>query len=394
MAQLSTSEVSADARLTRLLAECQLQPSDIITLDDVLKKGETQSGLVADNTRMFLVNQNRLEGRMGENYSKNIIGCIDNHEEQNYVPKETGLEPRIVGKAAASTSLVVNHAREGDSNRQDWDPQVAKLGLGAILVESENMQNASKATKDDESAVEFLLSKISGSSNGSSFDRSSFYQTMMGQKSTGGTREPIQETRPMETYAAPIPVQSTPVTGADGQQLPILLEQGFQIYPSSSGAAVGISTVNYSLKELINISERDIAHAAAAATLTSSGANDAPTTAAEGATGEVLSGSPFTAAVRKVALKQQCPIYGLLTSSTVGREVFLWVLEPQLGHAIPRFYSTFGEPLGLSTWDGQNDEIVKEAGMYDGLMKVYWVGAKEATAEVIAGMMGEAAGIR
>ena len=46
----------------------------------------------------------------------------------------------------------------------------------------------------------------------------------------------------------------------------------------------------------------------------------------------------------------------------------------------------------MSVWEGQNDEIVKEAGMYDGLMKVYWVGTKEATADVIAGMIGESVG--
>lgn len=56
---------------------------------------------------------------------------------------------------------------------------------------------------------------------------------------------------------------------------------------------------------------------------------------------------------------------------------------------MPRFLGSYSEPLGLSLWEGQDDEIVKEAGMHDGRMKVFWVGASEATTEIIACMIGD-----
>lgn len=104
---------------------------------------------------------------------------------------------------------------------------------------------------------------------------------------------------------------------------------------------------------------------------------------------DILPGSPFTAACREFARANGADIYGVYTNSSIGRELFIWALSPNLAHVMPRFLGTYSEPLGLSAWEGQDDEIVKEAGMYDGLMKVYWVGASEATAEVIAGMIGE-----
>lgn len=272
IAQLSRSEVSSNAQVSALLSECDLQPEQLITLDDITKEGGTKSGLVADNTRIFLVNQNKLVGRMGENYSKNIIGCIDNHEDESYVPKETGEEPRILGKAATTTSLVVNHARGSAKSSGDWDPQLAKLGLGAILVNTDDMQGSSKITEEDKSAVEYLLQSIT---KGDTFDRARFYNTIVGKDTaaTTGAEEPRETS---ESYTTPPMQPQTMVVGGPyignttggsygrGEKLPTIFGTNFSSFPLSGGA-VGISSVDMSIKELIYQSEYDVAERSMAA---------------------------------------------------------------------------------------------------------------------------------
>lgn len=381
------------------------------------------------NTRIFLVNHNKLVGRLDQDYSGNVIGCIDNHDDESYVPQDTGEEPRIVGKAATTTSLIVNNAQgSSTSSGSSWDPQLARLGLGTILVGTDDMQNSSKTTQEDQAAAEYLQSSITSSSGGNTFNHAQFYNAITGQESSTsrGMQKPTTTNTTIPATTQPREVNMT--ADAGGERLPGLLAENFKTNPSSTNTGtIAISTINQSIKDLIILSERDIAYKSAgmsatgadttnmqsvdtamngtptntsttgtdtsATSGTRSGAND-PTADGIGNTtnNPSLRGSPFTSSIRDFATSHNTDIYGLLTSSTLGRELFLWILSPAYGGAMELFLGAFSEKLGLGIWEGQDDEIVKEAGMYDGLMRVYWVGAgEEVDGEAVAGMVGEAA---
>jgi exopolyphosphatase len=122
-----------------------------------------------------------------------ILGCIDHHDDEGFVPRRPDenpqhYEPRHIQTGVGScTSLVVrelrsrglwpdghafetSHDEETPSQREQQDgsaaesasheAQAAKLALAAILIDTANMTAESKVSDVDRAAVSFLEAKI------------------------------------------------------------------------------------------------------------------------------------------------------------------------------------------------------------------------------------------
>lgn len=212
---LSASDLSLRPELTALLQHADINPSELITLDD-LSLGEASvegrenspAFLPAEKTDWTLVDHNSLQGKLGDLYRHRIHAVIDHHEDENLIPHHPDISPRIITKSASCSSLVTNYLRETwqdlgsmvsstiGSAQEDgrlvddfayastWDAQVAKLALGPILIDSINMQATHKISEADTKAVRFLEAKIHISYKyGKSYSRESFFAELNDAKS-------------------------------------------------------------------------------------------------------------------------------------------------------------------------------------------------------------------
>ncbi|KAF2465144.1 DHH phosphoesterase [Lindgomyces ingoldianus] len=184
-----------------LFTYANIEPSHLITLDDLPDLSVIQSKLRPENTRWILVDHNALQGQLGQIYSARVEGVIDHHEDESKVPEDTGCEPRVITKSGSCTSLVTEYCREvwdllsgsgtssGAAHGQGhglsddvavvkfWDAQIAQLGLASILIDTANLESEDKTTEHDIRAVEYLEAKIiSCPQLSAEFDRSLFYK--------------------------------------------------------------------------------------------------------------------------------------------------------------------------------------------------------------------------
>lgn len=212
---LSASDLSLRPELTALLQHADISPSELITLDDLslgeasVEERETSpTFLPAEKTDWTLVDHNSLQGKLGDLYRHRIHAVIDHHEDENLIPHHPNISPRIITKSASCSSLVTNYLRETwqdlgsmvsstiGSAQEDgrlvddfayastWDAQVAKLALGAILIDSINLQATHKISEADTKAVRFLEAKIHISYKyGKSYSRESFFAELNDAKS-------------------------------------------------------------------------------------------------------------------------------------------------------------------------------------------------------------------
>ena len=349
--QVDRETLSTRNELQDVLQESGVSTSELVTLDNLMREDDpARTGLTKERTRMFLVNNNKLLGRMEQDYSDNVIGCIDNNTDENYVPQHTNPEPRIIGKSAGScTSLVVNWGAEPWAGNPNGDPkhyaQVATFALAGILTKTNGLQ-ADLITEEDKRAVKLL-------------------------EGLGAKIGASQQQAPPVVRQAPAPVAAIPqpISGSSYTDLPAILSQGF-----TQSGVFGASQSSVSLQGLNDQAHRDIAHYAAAEAST------------HGVTtgGDVLTGSPFTAAVRKFAQHFGLSVYAIITRE---KELFVWVLDPKLANVMPSFLSNYGQALQLQKWGKDEDAMVKEAGMYNGLMKVYYVTHSSAGPQEIIGAL-------
>lgn len=142
-----------------------------------------------------------MTGRLEEVPQTNVIGAVDHHVDEKWIPSETGPEPRIIEKAGSCTSLVTRFCRpawdeitsaslgtgaahgQGESTINDsaftqgWDAQVAKLALASILIDTANLTTTDKVEQADRDAVEYLETKIMLSvRKAAAWDRKAFYE--------------------------------------------------------------------------------------------------------------------------------------------------------------------------------------------------------------------------
>ena len=189
---LGADDVSLRREFTTVLACAEIEPSLLLTLDDIPSFTSISSLLKPENTRWFLVDHNVFLGELGKLYSSRISGVIDHHEEENLIPKTADIDPRIVRKAGSCTSLVTNYFRSAwdglsrtgsqeDNESRQWDAEMAQVALASILIDTRNLQSSNTTTVDRDAST-YLMSKIGRTlqplSNDSKtrFDQEAFFQ--------------------------------------------------------------------------------------------------------------------------------------------------------------------------------------------------------------------------
>jgi exopolyphosphatase len=205
VANLPSKDVGLRPEFTALLRHADLEPTHLITLDDLpsVIEGFENQALDRENTNWILVDHNALEGSLGRFYSNQVSGVIDHHavedkDRLNSLARNEESQPRIIETSGSCTSLVTNYLRptwdelskqsrdvpEPDSSDEQqcsggplWDAQVAQLALASILIDTTNLRAKDKVTDNDTKAVSYLEAKIEACPEvASKFDRDQFYE--------------------------------------------------------------------------------------------------------------------------------------------------------------------------------------------------------------------------
>lgn len=159
----------------------------IITVNDFAEhlrsygygKGEDGPKLRADATMVdwnaMPIRIRRGEGSLAglENVTFSVVGCIDHHVDEEFVPSLEAGSPSIIQPAGSCASLIVdwlkstgiwtNALNEGDQTKSAIESQLANLALSPILIDTVNLTAESKVTATDRDAVTFLTPIINNS---------------------------------------------------------------------------------------------------------------------------------------------------------------------------------------------------------------------------------------
>ncbi|KAK8090824.1 hypothetical protein PG994_000329 [Apiospora phragmitis] len=173
LCHIPRDDLSLRPEFTSVLRRAGTSPDDVINLSELPGAGS----LSPADTRWLLVDHNALTGQLAQLYSAQIEACIDHHADEAKVPRDSPL--RVIEKRGSCASLVVAQCRdawdalsatsssEEEEGARAVDANLAYLGLGPILIDTSNLQNADKTTKFDTDAA------ASGSS--ASYERKAFH---------------------------------------------------------------------------------------------------------------------------------------------------------------------------------------------------------------------------
>ncbi|KAL3450195.1 hypothetical protein BJX65DRAFT_271587 [Aspergillus insuetus] len=119
-----------------------------------------------------------LPGLQGVEFT--VVGCIDHHTDEAFLPSIPDTQPHIVQPAGSCTSLVVAMLekmglwwKSDTESVSRSEEEMAKLALTPIIIDTTNLTNKDKVTKFDTSAYDFLQPKATTSD--STWDSSRFY---------------------------------------------------------------------------------------------------------------------------------------------------------------------------------------------------------------------------
>ncbi|KZM28673.1 pyrophosphatase [Ascochyta rabiei] len=303
-----------------------IEPTHLITLDDLPALSEIQGKLKPENTKWILVDHNALQGQLGTIYASRVQGIIDHHDDEGRVPKETGDEPRIVEKSGSCTSLVTNYVgptwdmlsgsalssgaahAQGDSLSDDdaavkrWDASVAQLGLASILIDTSKLEDPNKTTDGDRRAAEYLESKVMLCPQlAVSYDRAALYESIDAAKKDIG----------------PLKLQD-------------ILQKDYKVWEQDDGQKLGISSV---VKKIEFLQKK---------------AGDEAGEPSEQA---------FLDSLKSFAEERKLDLYSIMTTSTSSsgefqRELLLWAFTDKAVSWAKSFAESSRDELGLADWDG------------------------------------------
>lgn len=173
-----------------------IKTKDLMTLDHLVIEPDN-----ADKIRFMLVDHNRLTGQLSDLAPDQVIGVIDHHDDEQFVPSDTKPEPRLIEKAGSCTSLVIRYCKptwdavssasvstgaahgQGESAINDsaftttWDAQIAKMALASVLIDTANLTAPGKVEVVDREAVDYLEARIMLSpTEAKSWHRDQFYE--------------------------------------------------------------------------------------------------------------------------------------------------------------------------------------------------------------------------
>lgn len=157
-----------------LMRHANVNMEHLVTLDDMNEA--RKRGLDPARTSWVLVDHNKLQGQLGDIYGLQVNGVIDHHEEENWVKRDA--EPRVVQKCGSCTSLVVQNLMSrwkaiSTKDSLEIDAQAAKIALGSIVVDTQNLTAEGKVEESDREATAFLEEMITGFEK--QFDRAAFF---------------------------------------------------------------------------------------------------------------------------------------------------------------------------------------------------------------------------
>lgn len=341
-----------------------IEPTHLITLDDLPALSEIRAKLKPENTKWILVDHNALQGQLGRIYSTRVQGVIDHHDDEGKVPRNTGDEPRIIEKSGSCTSLITNYVRptwdtlsgcalssgaahaQGDSMSDDasvvkqWDASVAQLGLASILIDTSNLQDDNKTTDHDRKAVEYLEAKVMLCPQlATTFDRTSFYKTI------DAAKKDIESLR-----------------------LQDILQKDYKEWDQDDGQKLGISSVVKSIEFL-------------------------QTKAGQEAGSQ--SDKAFLDSLHSFAKARNLDLYSIMTTSTSSsgdfqRELLLWAFNYKAVSWAKAFADKSREELGLEDWDGSENVA---GGEDDGQWRrVWWQRQVRHSRKRVAPLLRQAAG--
>ena len=196
MLNIPASGLRLRPEFTAVCAHANISIDRLITLDDLPARSTPLM-----SARWILVDHNKLQGDLGNQYSIRVHGVIDHHEEENAVPEDTYPEPRVIEKCGSCTSLVVRQCRpawdsissssfstgaahgQGEVAVNDsavtrgWDAQIAKMALASILVDTANLTAPGKVEQVDRDSLDYLEAKIQMSpKDARTWSRDSYYK--------------------------------------------------------------------------------------------------------------------------------------------------------------------------------------------------------------------------
>lgn len=297
IANIPASDISLRTELNPILSHAGIKHSELITLTDLPHPSKRTALLFPEKTRWILVDHNSLQGELGQLYGDRVVGCIDHHDEENKVPKDTGSEPRIVEKSGSCASLIVNHCKEawdrlarGDE-ASTYDSAWARIALAPILIDTANLKNKDKVTKHDIIAAE-TLEKLLQSSSPEKYDRDAYY------KEINDAKQAI-----------------------DDLSLNDILRKDYKQWTEGQGVNLGISSAVKDINFLLDKVENEDA---------------------------------FWKEVHAFAEARKLSVCGVMTTSThngqFGRELLLLGLDEAGVKAAKTFEKKASEELGLQVW--------------------------------------------
>ncbi|ROW14034.1 hypothetical protein VPNG_04064 [Cytospora leucostoma] len=187
LANIPREDLPLRPELSAALSYAGVKVEDLLTLTDLDEVIKTH-GIDPQDTRWLLVDHNVLTGKLGERFGSRVVGCVDHHEDENIIALDTGDEPRVLRKTGSCMSLVVEYCRdawESLSTRSDneegagaasvLDAQVARVALGPILVDTNNLKSKAKTTETDIEVVEFLDAKVGENEK---YDRKKYFKKL------------------------------------------------------------------------------------------------------------------------------------------------------------------------------------------------------------------------
>ena len=361
LVHIRAADLSIRPEFLALLPYANLDPSHVITLDDLPQ--DLATSLPSDNTRWILVDHNVLQGELGAVYSNRVTGVIDHHDDEGKVPADTGDEPRIIEKTASCSTLVTEYVKEAwdklssqsGSSKNDnndgikdedndgadprvWDAQAATLAMASILIDSSALQDQNKTTPHDKKAVAYLEAKIKADPQaGASWDRKAFYEKIDAAK-----------------------------RDLDSLSLDEVLRKDYKEWKAGD-MKLGVSSVVKPLPFLIDkaVSESG-----------SDGKDDK---------------KAFDKALKAFAKERKLGLFSIMTTSQTKqgkfqRELLLWGLTDKATEAAKRFEEQSSKELGLQKWDGNAD--IPEAS--EGWRKVWWQKEVQHSRKRVAPLLREA----
>lgn len=247
------------------------------------------------------MDHNAFQADLGKLYSTRVVGCIDHHEEEYFVPlaEKCEGEPRIVRKSGSCASLVVEYCRGAwdalSSEKTDemklWNSDLAKLALAPVLIDTNCLTSESKTTAADVQAVEYLESWIRAN-EGEKYYREGYF------KEITSAKEDILFL-----------------------SLPDILRKDYKQWTASASMKLGVSSIVKNVRSLM-----------------------------QKAGGE----KAFLNMVRKFAEERELSIVSIMTTSHVDgvfrRELLVWALDAKGVKAAKRFEVDSREKLGLQKW--------------------------------------------